>query len=85
MNNNKVLIKLVIPEIDKYYDILIPVNKKVGNIIELFNKALTELNSDAYVSSNKRCLYNKYSGIRYNFNSFIYETDIRNDTILIFV
>jgi len=85
MNNNKVLVKLVIPEIDKYYDMLIPVNKKVGNIIELFNKILTELNQDAYVPNNKRCLYNKYTGNRYNFNLFIYETDIRNDTTLIFV
>ena len=34
---NKILIKLVIPEIGKEYDMFIPINRKVGNIIILFN------------------------------------------------
>ena len=28
---NKVLVQLIIPEIDKKYDVLLPINKKIGN------------------------------------------------------
>lgn len=85
MSDNKILIKLIVPELDKTYDLFIPISKKVGNIIKLVNKGLEELNNDVYFGNKHQFLYNRYTGVRYNVNSLIYETDIRNDTILILI
>ena len=83
MNENKVLVKVIVPELDKSYDVFIPINRKIGNIIGLLNKSISDMNEDCFEISNKRCLYNRYTGTRYNFNNLLYETDIRNDSVLI--
>ena len=42
--NNKVLIKLYVPNIDKDYDIWIPINKRIYNVINLLIKVINEFN-----------------------------------------
>ena len=41
--NNKILIEIEIPSIEKKYDVFIPINKKVGTIKKLLEQALVEL------------------------------------------
>ncbi len=83
MNNNKVLVILTVPDLDDSYDIFIPINRKIGNIIELLNKSLNELTKGVYVGDKHQNLYNKYTGARYNNNLLVIETDIRNGTHII--
>lgn len=83
MNENKVLVKIIVPGLDKTYDVFLPINKKIGSIIELLNKSISDLNFDCFPISNKLCLYSKYTGERYNFDKLVVETDIRNDAVLI--
>lgn len=85
MNENKVLIKVIVPELDNSYDVFVPINRKIGNIIELLNKSISDMNGDCFEINNKRCLYNRYTGTRYNFNNILYETDIRNDSVLVLI
>ena len=80
---NKVLIELIVPEIDEKYDVYIPVNKKIGNVIVLLNKAITDLTNGIYVGNNTTCIYNRISGLKYNVNDLIRDTDIRNGTSLV--
>ena len=40
MMKNKVLVELVVPVLEENYDVYLPINKKIGNIIELLNRAL---------------------------------------------
>ena len=49
--NNKILIEVEIPLIEKKYDVFIPINKKVGTIKLLLEQALVELTDKAYVPS----------------------------------
>ena len=44
--NNKVLIQLIVPEIEEKYDLFIPINRRVGTVINLISKAIFELNND---------------------------------------
>ena len=81
--NNKVLVELLVPEMEASYDVFLPVNKRVGNVIILLNKMVSELTNDCYVGSNKTALYNKETKKKYNSNELIYDTDIRNGTTLI--
>ncbi len=80
---NKVLVELLVPEIDESFDIYIPINKKIGNIIELLNKALGELTDGSYIGSQNNFLYNVYTKERYQVNHLVVDTDIRNGTRLV--
>ena len=81
--NNKVLIKLLVPDIDMSYDIYLPVNKKIGNIIVLLNKAVSEMSNGSLPISNYNSLYNAETNERYNIDTLISNTDIRNNSKLI--
>lgn len=78
--NNKVLINLLIPEIDLNYDIYLPVNKKIGNIIDLLNIALKDINEKNITFS---LLYNVDTGKIYEYDEILLNTNIRNGTKLV--
>ena len=80
---NKILIELIVPEIDKKYNLYIPINKKVGNVIVLLNRSIKELSDGIYNGTEKTAIYNKITGEKYGINTLIRETDIRNGTSLI--
>lgn len=81
--NNKVLVSLAIPEVDKNYDVYLPINKKIGNIINLLNKAISELTDGEYVLSNSNVLYNTITKEKYPSDILLANTNIRNGTSLI--
>ena len=82
---NKILIEVVVPEIEQKYNIYIPVNKKIGNLIVLLNKAIKELSDGAYEGTEKTALYNKLTGEKYSINTLVRETSIRNGTVLVLI
>lgn len=79
---NKVLVELIVPEIDEIFNVYLPVNRRVGNVIELLNKSLLDLTNGVYGNSNRNFLYNQ-QGEKYPLNSLIRETDIRNGTSIV--
>jgi len=83
---NKVLIKIILPEININYDVFIPVNEIVWKIKLLLIKSLSDL-SGINLNNNEYILINKDNGRIYNNNEIIIDTDIRNTTelFLIFV
>lgn len=81
--NNKVIVKLIVPEIDKIYDVYLPINKKIGNIINLLNQTISELTNNEIEQSNCNCLYNGKTGEKYISDILLYHTNIRNGTTLI--
>ncbi len=80
---NKVLVSLTIPEIDKRYDIYLPINKKIGNIINLLNKAISELTDGEYPLSNCNVLYNALTKEKYQSDILLANTNIRNGSSLV--
>ena len=81
--NNKVFIKLMVPEIDRKYDIYLPINKKVGDIINLLNKAINEI-TDGELEISKECsLYNRKTCEKYISDVLLLNTNIRNGTCLV--
>lgn len=82
---NKILIELIVPDIDEKYNLYIPINKRVGNVIVLLNKAIKELTNGIYEGNDKTGIYNRTTGKRYNINALIRETDIRNGTSIILI
>ncbi len=82
---NKVLVKLLVPEIDEEYDIFLPINKKIGNIIILLNKAINEMSNNVFIENNYSELYNATTGQTYEPNILLNDTNIRNNTKLILI
>ncbi len=82
---NKILIKLIVPELDETFDIFIPVNELVWKIKKLILKAISDL-SNANIDSNvDYILLNKDNSKIYNNNEIILDTDIRNSSELILI
>ena len=79
---NKILVELMVPELEVSYDVFIPVTKRVGNLIALLVKAISELGIE-YEFDIKLALYNRFTAEKYSPNSLVYETNIKNGTILI--
>ena len=82
---NKVIIKLLVPEIDEEYDLFLPINKKIGNVIELLDKAVNELSNGAYQGNNHTELINSVTGEQYPINVLIKNNNIRNNTQLVLI
>ena len=83
--NSKVIVKIIVPEIDQVFDMYLPVNKKIGNIIELISKAINELTTGEYTVSNTTVLVNVETDIEYEPDILLLNTDIRNGTKLVLI
>ena len=80
---NKVLTEIYIPSIDEKYNIYLPLNKNIAEIITLIGKSVGELKRIDTINYNNFSLYNKDNGILYSPEKLIRETNIRNGTRLI--
>ena len=79
---NKVLVELVVPALDEVYSVYIPINKRVGNVIQLLNKSLFELTNGLYIGTNNNFLYDE-QGERYDVNLLVRKTNIRNGSLIV--
>lgn len=80
---NKVLVELFVPTIDEIYNLYLPVNRKIGNIIALINKSLSEITNGEFIGNEQTMLYNRSTGEMYTANVFLRDTNIRNGSSLV--
>ena len=80
---NKILVTIYVPEIDNTYDVLIPANKKVGELIILINKIVNELSNNEFKISNTNTLWNRNTNKQYDKDYLVEQTDIKNNTKLV--
>ena len=81
---NKVLIQLIVPSLESKYDLFVPVNKRVGNVIDLLCKTLNEITNGLYdENSDEKKLYNAVTGEMYNIQDLVRKTNIRNGSKIV--
>ena len=81
---DRVLVKLYVPMFEKKYEMWIPANKKIGNIIVMITKAISEMSGGYYKAVKKMpMLYNKETSEKYDVNITIKESSIRSGTELV--
>ena len=73
----------IVPEIDKEYDLYLPVNKKIGNIVILLNESINELTNGELELSNNNKLYNSKTKEYYSSDVLLINTNIRNGSTLV--
>lgn len=83
---NKVLVKIFFPRIDKWFEVWIPLNQKIENIIIQLIKGINEINANLYyTTTDMPILYNRGSGEYYEYNSLVQNTNIKNGSELILI
>ena len=82
---NKVLIKLIVPELDETFDIFIPVNEVIWKIKKLMIKSISDLSGVDLNSQKNYALINKDNSRIYSNNEIVINTDIRNASELILI
>lgn len=85
MDNNKILLEVYIPSIEKEYDIFVPVNKKIGTIKRMIETGITDLTDDVYSISDDTNLYSKDTGNMYDVNVKLIDTDLKNGSRIILI
>ena len=80
---NKVLVKVYVPVIEENYDIWIPINRKIHNVIKLLIKAIYDLSGGYYRPHEIPNLYNKITAIPCDMNKSVKESNIKNGTELV--
>lgn len=81
--NNKFLVKIYVPLIEQSYEVWIPPNKQIENVINLLVKSIHELSKENYNPDFLPSLYNKKTSEIYNLQDKIIDTNIRNGSELI--
>ena len=73
---NKVLIKLYVPELDEIYELFIPVNEIMWKIVKLITKSIYDLSFGTFPTNKTYVLMNKNTGYIYKMDEIIIKTDI---------
>ena len=85
MENNKILVELDIPLIEKTYDFYIPINKTIGTVKKLIEEALVEITEGAYTPRQDTNFFSKETGQVYDINKKVRETDLKNGSRIILI
>ena len=84
--NNKVLVKVIPLELDKSYDVFIPVNEYIFKVNKMVTKvAYNILGFDVNIMTKEYFLVNRKTGKIYKNNELVIDSDIRNGTELILI
>lgn len=83
MIENKVLVSVNVPSLEKVFDVYIPVNRKIYSVINMLKATLFELSQGSFSITNNYILYDGLSGNMYDMNKLVRDTDIRNGSMII--
>ena len=84
--NDKLIIKVIFPSLNKEYDVKIPVNELIWRVNKLIVKAVYDMNGIKLdLSKTNYIMINKNSGKQYDNNTIIIDSDIRTGTEIVFL
>lgn len=82
--NFRVLIEIEAPIISKRYELFVPVDRRIHDLLSVLKSNIPEL-SKGYYKNNTFSIYNKSSGELYNNNLIIKDTNIKMGTRLVLI
>lgn len=85
MRNNKALVEISVPASGSKFDVLIPLESKMGDVLKLVSAALSDLSDGRYKASNDAVLCDAKTGIIYNINMEVAELGIKNGSRLMLI
>lgn len=82
--NFRVYIIVETPILDKRYELLVPIDRRMYEVINILKKNIPEL-SENYYKNKEPYLYNKSTGKMYDLNELIKNSDIKTGTRLVLI
>ena len=78
----RVYVIVEMPILDRKYELLVPIDRRIHDLISVLVKAVPELKSNFYERRDP-VLISKTNGTTYDLNAIIKNTDIKNGTRLL--
>ncbi len=82
---NKINVDVIVPVINETYNLFIPINKTVGEIIKLLNQAINEITNNDFPITNKLSLLNLNTGEVYLIDKLVKENNIEDGSRLVLI
>lgn len=82
---DKILVGIYVLAIDEEYDMFIPINEKVSNIVDLVQQTIKELSGGYYQINSKALLYNGIDGNIINSNNIVKFSGLKNGSRLLLI
>lgn len=80
----RVYVIIEMPILDKKIELLVPIDRRIHDLVDILKKAIPELEKD-YYSKNTPRLYSKSSGEIYDVNAIIKNSNIKTGTRLVLI
>lgn len=81
MKENKVNVDLIVPSIGEKFNIFIPVNKSIGEVIVILNQTINSIDNSFPIVNNLSIL-NVLENTIYDTNVIVKQSNIKNGSIL---
>lgn len=83
--NNKALVEIVVPATSHEYDVYIPLDCKMSDVIKMVAAAISDLSEGKYKATEEAVLCDADSGIIYNVNIEVAELGIKTGSRLMLI
>ena len=82
---NKILVLVYIPLFEQEYDVLIPINQKIGTIKKHIIASINEITGGNICLTNSTKLYDKNTCVDYENDIYVKDSGIKNGAKLILI
>ena len=83
--NNKVLVEISVPASGDKFDVFIPLESKMSEVLKLVSGALSDLSNGKYHATDEAVLCDADTGIIFNVNMEVAELGIKNGSRLMLI
>ena len=85
MMNNKVLVEIAVPAAGEKFDVFIPTESKMSEVLKLVSTVLSDLSGGRYKASETAVLCSAETGMIYDINTEVAELGIMNGSRLMLI
>lgn len=83
--NNKALVEISVPAAGQKYDVYIPLESKMSQVVKMVAAALSDLSDGKYKATDEAILCDAETGIIFNVNIEVAELGIKNGSRLMLI
>ena len=85
MRNNKALVEIFVPAAEQKYDVYIPLESKMSEVVKLISSALSDLTEGKYKATEEAIICDAQTGIIFNINMQVAELGIKTGSRLMLI
>jgi hypothetical protein len=82
---NKLLLTVYVPIMERSFDLMVPINRKVKEIKEMIINSVVDLTDNMFVPTDGLKLYSKETGASYNEDLYVLEVGLKNGDKIVLI